>query len=52
MNRNQQDVIEYLQEEIRVLKELMAQKPRFNDDVWTLKASGWGVKQWIGSSAW
>ena len=31
MNRNQQDVIEYLQEEIRVLKELLGQKPRFND---------------------
>jgi putative transposase len=32
MNRNQQDVIEYLQEEIRVLKELLGQKPRFSDD--------------------
>ena len=32
MNRNQQDVIEYLQEEIRVLKELLDKKPRFNDD--------------------
>ena len=32
MNRNQQDVIKYLQEEIRVLKELMGKKPRFNDD--------------------
>jgi putative transposase len=32
MNRNQQDVIEYLQEEIRVLKELLGKKPRFNDD--------------------
>ena len=31
MNHNQQDVIEYLQEEIRVLKELLGQKPRFND---------------------
>jgi hypothetical protein len=31
MNRNQQDVIEYLQEEIRVLKELLGKKPRFND---------------------
>ena len=31
MNRNQQDVIEYLQEEIRVLKEQLGQKPRFND---------------------
>lgn len=31
MNRNQQDVIDYLQEEIRVLKELVGPKPRFND---------------------
>ena len=31
MNRNQQDTIEYLQEEIRVLKELLGKKPRFND---------------------
>ena len=28
MNRNQQGVIEYLQEEIRVLKELLGKKPR------------------------
>jgi hypothetical protein len=32
INRNQREVIEYLQEEVRVLKELMAQKPRFNED--------------------
>lgn len=32
MNRNQQDVIEYLQEEIRVLKELLGKKSRFNED--------------------
>jgi hypothetical protein len=31
MNRDQQDVIEYLPEEIRVLKELLGKKPRFND---------------------
>jgi hypothetical protein len=31
MNRNQQDVIEYLQEEVRVLKELLGKQPRFND---------------------
>lgn len=31
MNRNQQDVVEYLQEEIRVLEELLGKKPRFND---------------------
>jgi hypothetical protein len=31
MNRNQQDVIEYLQEEIRVLQELLGKKPQFND---------------------
>jgi len=32
MNRNQQDVIAYLQEEIRVLKEQLGKRPRFNDD--------------------
>ena len=32
MNRNQRDVIEYLQEEVRVLKEVLGKKPRFNDD--------------------
>lgn len=32
MNRNQQGVIEYLQEEVRVLKELLGKKPRFHDD--------------------
>ena len=32
MNRNQQSVIEYLQEEVRVLKELLGKKPRFNDE--------------------
>ena len=32
MNRNQQKVIVYLQEEIRVLKEQLGKKPRFNDD--------------------
>src|ERR1035438_10736989 len=32
MNRNHQEVIEYLQEEVRVLKELLGKKPRFNDD--------------------
>jgi transposase InsO family protein len=31
INRNQQVVIEYLQEEIRGLKELLGKKPRFND---------------------
>src|ERR1039457_6773122 len=31
MNRNQQDVIEYLQEEIRVLWEVLGEKPRLND---------------------
>jgi hypothetical protein len=31
MNRNQQEVIDYLHEEIRVLKELLGEKPRFND---------------------
>ena len=32
MNRNRQDVIEYLQEKIRILKELLRKKPQFNDD--------------------
>lgn len=32
VNRNQQCVIEYLQEEIRVLKEHLGKKPRFSDD--------------------
>ena len=32
MNRHQQVVIEYLQEEIRVLKEQLGKRPRFNDD--------------------
>src|SRR4029453_6760140 len=32
MNRHQQQVIAYLQEEIRVLKEQLGKHPRFNDD--------------------
>ena len=32
LNRNQQNVIEYLQEEVRVLTEQLGKKPRFNDD--------------------
>ena len=32
INRNQQEVIEYLQEEVRVLKDLLGRKPPFNDD--------------------
>ena len=32
MGRHQQDVIAYLQEEIRVLKEQLGKKARFNDD--------------------
>jgi hypothetical protein len=32
MNRHQQVVIEYLQEEIRVLKEQLGSRPRFTDD--------------------
>ena len=31
LNRHQQDVIEYLQEAIRVLKESLGKQPRFND---------------------
>lgn len=41
MNRSQQDIIEYLQEEIRVLKELLDKKPRFNDHQrWRLAVKG------------
>ena len=32
MNRHQQEVSEYLQEEVRVLKELLGQEPRFHED--------------------
>ncbi len=32
MNRNQQDLIESLQEEICVLKEQLDKRPRFTDD--------------------
>jgi hypothetical protein len=32
INRNQQNVIEYLQEEVRVLKEQLGKKHKFNDD--------------------
>jgi hypothetical protein len=32
INRNQRNVIEYFQEEVRVLKEQPGKKPRFNDD--------------------
>jgi putative transposase len=32
INRNQQSVIEYLQEEVRVLKEQLGKRPNFNDD--------------------
>jgi hypothetical protein len=32
INRNQQNVIEYLQEEVKVVKEQMGKKPGFNDD--------------------
>jgi putative transposase len=32
INRNQQLVIEYLQEEVKVLREQLGRKPRFNDD--------------------
>ena len=31
INRNQQNVIEYLQEEVKILKEQLGKKPRFND---------------------
>ena len=32
MNQRQQLVIEYLQEEIRVLQQQLGKRPRFNDD--------------------
>ncbi|HWH70066.1 MAG TPA: hypothetical protein VNT26_11825, partial [Candidatus Sulfotelmatobacter sp.] len=32
VNRNQQHVIEYLQEEVKVLKEQLGKRPRFTDD--------------------
>ena len=32
LNRNQQNVIQYLQEEVKVLKEQLGKKPRFSDD--------------------
>ena len=32
MNRRQQAVIEYLQEEVRVLQEQLGKRPRFADD--------------------
>ena len=31
INREQQDTIDYLQEEIKVLKEILGKKPRFTD---------------------
>jgi hypothetical protein len=32
IHRNQQHVIEYLQEEVKVLKEQLGKRPRFNDE--------------------
>ena len=32
MNRHQQVVVEYIQQEIRVLQEQLGKRPRFNDD--------------------
>ena len=32
INRNQQNVIEYLQEEVKALKAQLGKKPRFNND--------------------
>ncbi len=32
LNRNQQNVIEYLQEEVKVLKQQLGKRPRFNDE--------------------
>ena len=55
MNRNQQDVIEYLQEERRVLKELLGKKTRFNDDQRRrLAGTGkrLGRRRWIDLRVW
>jgi putative transposase len=32
LNRNQQEVIQYLQEEVKVLKEQLGKRPRFTDE--------------------
>jgi Tfp pilus assembly protein PilN len=32
LNRNQQQAIQYLQEEVKVLKEQLGKRPRFTDD--------------------
>ena len=47
INRNQQNAIEYLQEEVKVLKEQLGKKPRFHDDQrrrLALKAKKVGLK--------
>jgi len=47
MNRRQQEAIEYLQEEVRVLQEQFGRRPQFNDDQWerlALKARSVGRK--------
>ena len=41
LNRNQQDVIQYLREEMKVLKEQLGKRPRFNDDQRRRLASSW-----------
>jgi len=55
MNRNQRDVIEYLQEEIRVLKELLGKKPALmttNAAGWRSKANGLAANHSIALRAW
>lgn len=49
MNRRQQVIIEFLQEEIRVLQEQLGKRPRFTDDqrrVWLPRANPLGEKAW------
>jgi hypothetical protein len=38
IRRNQQNVIEYLQEEVQVLREQLGKRPRFNDDEKSLQS--------------
>lgn len=55
MNRSQQDVIEYLQEEIRVRKEQLGKKPASmtsNAAGWRSNANGLAAKHWIALQLW
>ena len=44
MNRHQQTVIAYLQEEIRVLQEQLGKRPRFNDEQFRAVLRSTGVQ--------